>query len=495
MKIFGFELGKSVEVQTPSPVIPNDVDITVSSHYGVQSLTFVTNTKSDSHKTVVIQNRELANQPEVDYAVDEIVNEMVDSAIDVPFEITFVDNTGNEISKKVKDSITDSFRKVSVLYSKDIVKDLYKWYVDGSSAKFIRLSEDGKSIQALEEIDPWLIEKITPAKTARTEQGVTTLTKEEPYYVYSQPNMTDTDSQLRSAGQNKIKLAYDSVIFADSGKYDEYGIPSSYIRSAMKPINDMLTLENAGIIYRMTRAPEKRAFYVDTGQLPTQKAEEYVKTLMNRFKTKIDYDSKTGEIKTANRNLVAATEDYWMPRRGGSSATEIQMISETSNQLNTLVDELDYFKKKAYRALKIPTSRINDNPTFNLGSSGNITREEVKFSMYIDRLQRQYTIGLYHLLMVELMITGVMSKEEFIKIKDLIKISMINNDFFSETKKFEVLTNKVTLISSMEQYVGTYFSQQYVLKEVLGMTDEEIDSMLEEIQNPLIKKESDESNT
>jgi hypothetical protein len=216
---------------------------------------------------------------------------------------------------------------------------------------------------------------------------------------------------------------------------------------------------------------------------------------MNRFKTKIDYDSKTGEIKTANRNLVAATEDYWMPRRGGSSATEIQMISETSNQLNTLVDELDYFKKKAYRALKIPTSRINDNPTFNLGSSGNITREEVKFSMYIDRLQRQYTIGLYHLLMVELMITGVMSKEEFIKIKDLIKITMINNDFFSETKKFEVLTNKVALISSMEQYVGTYFSQQYVLKEVLGMTDEEIDSMLEEIQNPLIKKESDESNT
>ena len=492
MKIFGFEIGEKVEKQTPSPVIPNDVDISVSSHYGVQSITFATNTKSDSHKTIIIQNRELANQPEVDYAVDEIVNEMVDSDIDIPFEITFVDGKTNEISKKVKDSILDSFRRVSVLYSKDIVRDLYKWYVDGSLAKFIRLSEDGKSIQALEEIDPWLIEKITPAKTTKTEQGVTTLIKEEPHYVYSQPNTTEAKTQIRSAGQNKIKLAYDSVLFVDSGKYDTNGIPTSYIRSAMKPINDMLTLENAGIIYRMTRAPEKRAFYVDTGQLPTQKAEEYVKTLMNRFKTKIDYDSKTGEVKTVNQNLVAATEDYWMPRRGGSNATEIQMISETSNQLSTLVEELDYFRKKAYRALKIPMSRINDNPTFNLGNSGNITREEIKLSMYINRLQRQYMIGLYNLLMVDLMITGAMSKEEFIKIKDLIKITMINNDFFAETKKSEVLSNRISVLSSIEPYIGTYFSQQYVLKEILNMTEEEIQNMIEEIKNPLIKQDLDE---
>lgn len=492
MKIFGFEIGEKVEKQTPSPVIPNDVDISVSSHYGVQSITFATNTKSDSHKTIIIQNRELANQPEVDYAVDEIVNEMVDSDIDIPFEITFVDGKTNEISKKVKDSILDSFRRVSVLYSKDIVRDLYKWYVDGSLAKFIRLSEDGKSIQALEEIDPWLIEKITPAKTTKTEQGVTTLIKEEPHYVYSQPNTTEAKTQIRSAGQNKIKLAYDSVLFVDSGKYDTNGIPTSYIRSAMKPINDMLTLENAGIIYRMTRAPEKRAFYVDTGQLPTQKAEEYVKTLMNRFKTKIDYDSKTGEVKTVNQNLVAATEDYWMPRRGGSNATEIQMISETSNQLSTLVEELDYFRKKAYRALKIPMSRINDNPTFNLGNTGNITREEIKLSMYINRLQRQYMIGLYNLLMVDLMITGAMSKEEFIKIKDLIKISMINNDFFAETKKSEVLSNRISVLSSIEPYIGTYFSQQYVLKEILNMTEEEIQNMIEEIKNPLIKQDLDE---
>jgi hypothetical protein len=213
---------------------------------------------------------------------------------------------------------------------------------------------------------------------------------------------------------------------------------------------------------------------------------------MNRFKTKIDYDSKTGEVKTVNQNLVAATEDYWMPRRGGSNATEIQMISETSNQLSTLVEELDYFRKKAYRALKIPMSRINDNPTFNLGNTGNITREEIKLSMYINRLQRQYMIGLYNLLMVDLMITGAMSKEEFIKIKDLIKISMINNDFFAETKKSEVLSNRISVLSSIEPYIGTYFSQQYVLKEILNMTEEEIQNMIEEIKNPLIKQDLDE---
>lgn len=494
MKIFGFEFGEKGDKSSPSPILPVDTTVQVSNHFGVHSVAFVTNTKSDSHRSIVLQNRELARQPEVDYAVDEMVNEMVDSDLDVPFELTFIESSDvkTKLTSKVKDVITDSFRRVSKLYSKEITDDLYKWYVDGSHVKFINLSEDGKSIAGLEYIDPWLIERITPTKMTVTPGGVNLYEKEETYYIYSQPNTDTANLSNKSAGQKKVKLPFDSIIYADTGKYDANGIPISFIRSAMKPINDMLTLENAGIIYRMTRAPEKRAFYVDTGQLPTQKAEEYVKTLMNRFKTKIDYDSRTGEVKTVNQNLVAATEDYWMPRRGGSNATEIQMISETSNQLTTLIDELDYFRRKAYRALKIPMSRINDNPTFNLGQSGNITREEVKLSMFINRIQRQYLQGLYHLLMVDLYISGTMSKDEFAEIKDLVNIKMVNNDFFSETKQNEALSERLSVLSSVEPYVGTYFSQQFVLKEILRMTDAEIEKLLEDIKNPLVKPDMDD---
>lgn len=486
MKLFGFEFGKTDPKEKPvaSPVLSSDVDVEVVNQFGLMQTSMLTNDANIQHKTIVSQNRALANQPEVDFAVDEIVNEIVDFSAANPFELEFLEDF--QAGPGVKKAIEEAFDKVAELYTETLSDDLYTWIVDGSLARFIQLEKNNKGINSLKKIEPWMIQRFTPVQMkVDPESQLTTYVEEEPYYIYTQ---ADTNDINKGSGGKKVKLPFDSICYVDSGKYDANGNPVSFIRKAMKPINDMLSLENAAIIYRMTRAPEKRAFYVDTGQLPTQKAEEYVKALMSRFKTKIEYDTKTGEVKTANQNLVAATVDYWLPRRGGSASTEMSLISETSNPLNTIIEELDYFKKKAYQALKIPSNRIaGESPTFSLGLSGTIDREEIKFSQFIDRLQEMYLEGLYHILMVELTTTGKMNKEEFEGVKKHIQIKMLNNDFFATSKKLELLTTRLNVISSLNEYIGTLFSQEYVFKEVLGMTDDEIKEMIEQIQNPLVK--------
>jgi len=490
MKLFGFEFGKTKEERQesiPSPVVSSDVDVVTG--FGMMQTSILSNDKNITHKGIVEQNRNIALQPEADYAVDEIVNEMVDYSLQNPFTILFTEDEKDnpELPKKVRDAISEAFETVSTLYAEDLQENLTNWIVDGSRAWFIQLKKDGKGIHEIKPIDPWLIQRFSPVSVrVDAETQINTYVEDEPYYIYTQTEVSSSNFNKSSTGK-KIKLPFDSIVYTDSGKYDNDGIPVSYIRKAMKPINDMLSLENAAIIYRLTRAPEKRAFYVDTGQLPTQKSEEYVKALMSRFKTKLDYDVRTGEIKTANQNLIAATVDYWMPRRGGSASTEIQMISESGNPLNTLIDELNYFKKKAYQALKIPSNRVQDTPSFSMGLSGTIDREEIKFSQFIDRLKNRYLEGLYHMIMVQLLTTGKMSKDEFEAIKPKIRIDIQNNDFFAESKRLELLTTRLNVISSLNDHIGTLFSQEFVFKEVLGMNDEEIETMIKQIETPLLK--------
>jgi hypothetical protein len=484
IKVFGFEFGKEKpeDKAISSPVLDSSANVDVINQFGLMQTTLLSNDSNLLHKTLVLQNRTLAQQPEVDYAVDEVVNELADYSVQNPFKIEFIDFTAGAAAKK---AIEEAFTKVSALYAVNLQDDLVQWYVDGSLARFIQLEQDNQGIRELKKVEPWMIKQYQPVSiSVDPDTQATTYSEETPYYVYTQ---TDTGDLKGSSTGKKIKLPFDSICYVDTGKYDSNYNPISYVRKALKPINDMMSLENAAVIYRMTRAPEKRAFYVDTGQLPTQKAEEYIKTLMSRFKTKIDYDPKTGEVKTGNQNLIASTVDYWMPRRGGSASTEMSLISESGNPLNTIIDELQYFKKKAYQALKIPTNRIGgDSPSFSLGLSGTIDREEILFSQFIDRVQRQYLQGLYHLLMVELVTTGKMNKDEFDSIKSTIEVNMINNDFFAESKKLEMMTTRLNVIASLSEHIGTLFSQEYVFKEVLSMNDDEIAEMVKQIENPLI---------
>jgi hypothetical protein len=463
-----------------SPVMPDDPSVQVMSGFGMfhTGYNFGTSTSQNIEKSVLYR-REMANQPEVEFAIDEVVNEMVDFSLENPFEINFTEES--QLSDTVKDKITESFKTVSSLYSANLGDDIRSWYIDGIRAWFIQLSKDRKNIIALKPIEPWMIKKVTPTRIELVD-GVNTYIEDEPYYAYSQ------DGNLE--GSKIVKLVYDSVLYIDSGKYDSNNNAVSYLDAAIKPLNDLLSLENATIIYRLTRAPEKRAFYVDTGQLPTNKAEEYVNALMKRFKTKLDYDSKTGVVKTSNQNTISATVDYWLPRREGSTGTEINQISETSNAISNISDDINYFKRKAFRALKIPESRVGDNPTFNLGQSGTITREEVKFSQFIDRLHNIYVSPLFQLIKVDLMIKGIMSSQEFDDIADNIKIRLINNDYFAETKRIELLTEKIAVIDAISPHVGKYFTSEFVFKDILGLSDEKIEQIKANIdKEPKVQEE------
>ena len=483
-KLFGFEFGNAKKVSEPTPVPNKDSSVEVVNSFGhiqngIVGFSYQYENKQQ-HAELIKGYRELARKPEAEFAIEEIVSEMVDFDLKNPFTIEIEETP--EISKQLKEKIIANFEEMSEIYRKDLGDKIRNWYIDGSKVWFIQLTKNNTKIKELREIDPWMVRKVTPTVVIENNNGVTTFTEGEPYYVYLQEDPNNTRKKTNTSFTGKeIKLAYDSIIYIDSGKYNDQGVPLSFIGAAMKPINDLMSLENAAIIYRLTRAPEKRAFYIDTGQLPTNKAEEYVNSLMKRFKTKLEYDPNTGEVTTANRNVIAATVDYFLPRREGSTGTEVSLISETSNAITNITEEIDYFRKKAFKALKIPASRVDENPSFSLGQDGQITREEVKFSQFIQMLQDRFTDGLLKLLMVSLILDNTMTREEFEDISGFIKITMINNDFFSESKRLDVLNEKINALNNIDSYIGKFFSKSYVYKEILKFTDEEIEEMEKQI--------------
>lgn len=470
-KIFGFEFGSSKPEGLATPVRPQDAtSANVSSTYGVMEAGFKYSEQEKTNIQSKIKTREeLYKNSEVNFAVDEVINEMVDFSGFNPLEVDF----GDSVSAKQRDVIAEEVKNILPLFQDSLNLVLTNWYVRGVKTFFIQVAQDGKSIHKLVEINPWEVELKKPSSLKQNEQGIMTYTEEEPYWLLSQKN---------GSAQSKIKLPYDSVVRFDVGLGE-----GSYLDYAIKPMNDLLTLENASVIYRITRAPEKRAFYVDTGQLQPTKAEEFMKQLMSRFKSSIEYDSKTGAISTSNKNAIPATVDYWMPRREGSTGTEIDVINETSSAMSNVMDEVNYFRQKLYSALFIPKSRITDEPMYSIGQSGTISRDEVKFSQYISKLEAQWMRGIKHILRVNLGLKGLVTKDEFELIEKDINLSFLSNDFFAESKRIDIITSRVSLLEQIDPYIGTYFSKDWVQKEVLKMSDVEI-----ELEDEQMSKEKSE---
>ena len=426
--------------------------------------------------------RNMAFQPEVDEAINDIV---VDSVVGDEREDTVkVDLQRTSWSKSVQKKVADEFSNVlDILEFRSKGFEIFKsWYIDGRIFyQKVPHSNKNKGLLTVKRLDSLSIKKVKEVtKETDKKTGVNYITDVKEYYVYTkQSNYHPAYTSSNANVTTNIKIPMENIAYAHSGLFDsDKGQVLSHLHKAMKTLNQLLMLEDSVVIYRISRAPERRVFYIDVGNLPRTKAEQYLQDIMRRFRNKLVYDSSTGEVKD-DRKFTTMTEDYWLPRREGKSGTEISTLPGGQNLGE--MEDVEYFKKKLYKALNIPTSRLEQETAFNMGRSGEITRDEVKFAKFIDRLRRRFSDIFYDLLSTQLVMKGVMSREEWEENKDRIEFVYSNNSYFSELKTMELLRERFNLATEAESYVGEYLSRRWMYNNVFKFSDAEIAAMKKEI--------------
>ena len=311
-------------------------------------------------------------------------------------------------------------------------------------------------------------------KGTKSGSSVDIVKKIEEYYIYNDKGLV-----VQSGTSQGIKISADSITYCPSGLVDQNkGHVLSYLHKAIKPVNQLRMIEDALVIYRISRAPERRIFYIDVGNLPKIKAEQYLKDVMNRYRNKLVYDASTGEIRD-DRNHMSMLEDFWLPRREGGRGTEITTLPGGSNLGE--IDDITYFQRKLYRSLNVPVSRMEAENNFSLGRSTEITRDELKFTKFVQRLRKKFTPLFTDILKTQLVLKGVITLEDWDNMKEHIQYDFLQDGHFAELKRAALLENQISSLSSIENYIGTFYSKKWVQKNVLNMTDAEIDEMQREI--------------
>ena len=425
--------------------------------------------------------RDIAQQPECDSAIEDIANEAIVS--DERGQSVSISLDRLDLSPNIKSKIRDEFDEVLRLLDFNAKgHDIFRrWYVDGRIYyhKVIDKKSPRKGIQELRYIDPRKIKKVREQRKEKDQAtGLDIVKKIEDFYLYN-----DKGLDQNSGTTSGVKITADSISYCPSGLVDMHkGTVLSYLNKAIKPVNQLRMIEDALVIYRISRAPERRIFYIDVGNLPKVKAEAYLKDVMNRYRNKLVYDARTGEIRD-DRNHMSMLEDFWLPRREGGRGTEITTLPGGSNLGE--IDDIKYFQTKLYRSLNVPISRLEAENSFSIGRSDNITRDELKFTKFVQKLRKKFTILFQDMLKTQLVLKGVIAVEEWDNIKEHLQFDFLQDGHFTELKNAELLQNRLDMLGQIESYVGTYFSKEYVKKNILRMTDEEI----EEIDNQ-IKDES-----
>ena len=418
--------------------------------------------------------REMSIHPECDRAVDDVVNEAIagerdDSPVDV-------DLANLEVSAGIRRKIRDEFHNVLRLldFDKKAYDIFRRWYIDGKLYyhKVIDTKNPRRGITELRYIDPRKIRKVIEFEAKKDRQFVDPRTMESltaprsaEYYVYNQKG-------LRGLETTGIKIASDAIAFCHSGLKDmNKNVIMSHLHKAIKALNQLRMIEDSLVIYRLSRAPERRIFYIDVGNLPKQKAEQYLREVMSRYRNKLVYNADTGEIRD-DRKFMSMLEDFWLPRREGGRGTEITTLPGGQN-LGELED-VKYFQKKLYRALNVPESRLESDSTFNLGRAAEITRDEVKFQKFVTRLRKKFSELFHDLLKTQLVLKGIISIEEWDYISEHIQYDFIADNYFSELKDQEILNERMNLVTTMDPFAGRYFSLDYIRRKVLRQSDAEI---------------------
>jgi hypothetical protein len=489
INLFGFRIGavedaaKKAE-QIPSFVPPTRDDGAVEIAPGGAYGTFVDlegTAKSEAELTT--RYREMSGQAEVDAAIDDIVNEAI--VVDFrasPVEIDLEEIDKSKMPDRIKKLVEKEFEEILLLLDfRSMCYEIFKrWYIDGRLYYHIMIDKTNPrlGIQELRYIDPRRIRKIRePVKRQSPgliNQKNPTVPAYEEYYLYNPGGLAG------AAYTQGIKIARDSICYVNSGLLDNRNrMTLSYLHKAIKPLNQLRMLEDAVVIYRLSRAPERRIFYIDVGNLPKIKAEQYMRDMMIRHKNRLVYDASTGEVRD-DRKFMTMLEDFWLPRREGQRGTEITTLPGGQN-LGQMEDVL-YFKQKLYQALHVPPSRLQSDNTFNIGRASEITRDELKFAKFVQRLRHRFSHIFNNLLEIHLALKGVMTREEWNDVKNKIQYNFLSDNHFEELKNADVLTSRLTLLNQVDPYLGKYFSKHWVQKTVLRMTEEETEEMDKEIQ-------------
>ena len=433
-------------------------------------------------------------QPEVVAAVDDIVNE----AVNITFNEKPVECVTDDLplSDGIKKKVREEFDTIlQMLDFSNIGYDIFsKWYVDGRLNYHVLIDETApkKGIQELRYIDPRKIRKIREYEKERVgstgNPGFVKRIKNE-YYIYNEKGFNTTQNTGVTGGPTTsgLKIAKDSIVHTNSGLMNENNsLVLSHLHKAYKPLNQLRMMEDAVTIYRISRAPERRVFYIDVGNLPKMKAEQYLRDMMTKHKNRVVYDAASGEIRDDRRHM-SMTDDFWLPRREGGRGTEITTLPGGQN-LGEMEDVL-YFQKRLYKALNVPVSRLESDSGFSLGRASEISRDEVKFSKFIRRLRARFSILFDKVLEKQLILKGVIAPEEWNEIKQNIRYDFQIDNHFDELKTAEILQNRLQILRDIDEYTGKYYSEDWVRQNVLMMNEDEIEKMKDQIAD---EQESDE---
>ena len=498
-KLFGFSIESSDDKSKGivSPVPPNNedgVDYYIQSGFYGQYVDIegVYKTESD----LIKRYREMSLHPECDSAIEDVVNEAIVSDLyDSPVEIEL---SNLNASDKLKEKIRDEFRYIKEMmdFDKKCHEIFRNWYVDGRVyyLKVIDINQPNEGIQELRYIDPMKIKHIRQEKkkdqnnilSLKTDNQTYEYPEIEEYFVYT-PTPNFQSGVMLGGGKQRgsIKIAKDSIAYCTSGLVDRNkGTILSWLHKAIKGLNQLRMIEDSVVIYRLSRAPERRIFYIDVGNLPKVKAEQYLKDVMNRYRNKLVYDADTGEVRD-DRKFMSMMEDFWLPRREGGRGTEITTLPGGQN-LGELKD-IEYFQRKLYRALGVPESRITQDGGFNLGRSSEILRDELKFAKFVGRLRKRFANIFNDLLRTQLILKNIITPEDWKRMEDHIQYDFLYDNQFAELKDAELMTNRVTLLTQVEPYIGKYFSTEYVRKRILRQTDGDIVEIDKQIDDEIEK--------
>lgn len=480
--IFGFKFRKdrdleNIKIKTPI-IEESNGGITVDSnnYYYQKTQDLDPLTKITNEIELINRYRNMDKNPDVSNAIDDICDEAIVNEGDV-VNINLDQINTDIINEDVKDKIIEEFNNVlSIMnFNKNAYNYFRRWYIDGKLFLHILVDEENphQGIKQFKYIDPRQIVKIQEYSEYPDDKTGTILVKDEQeYFLYNREG-------INAGALDGDVISVDSIAYAYSGIYSPEGIVLSNLHRSIKPLNQLQLVEDSSVVYRLTRAPERRVFYVDCARLNTKQSEQHVQNLMNHHKNELNYNTETGEISN-DRNFLAMTEDYWLPRQNGKQ-TEIETLPGGAN-LDQIEDIL-YFKKKFLQSLKVPVSRLEDTNSIGLGRTSEINRDELKFGKFVRRLLVQFSDILKTSLRAQLLIKNIVTVEEWNKIENDITFNFNKDSYFTELKDMEILNEKISALGNIEDYIGKYFSKKYAQKNILKMSDDEIQQMQDEINS------------
>ena len=483
--LFGFTIARQQQnddqavQQSFTPPTNDDGALTITSaaYYG----TYVDLDGTAKNEIELIgRYREMAMQPEIESAIDDIINEAICQDDDGRNIKMVLDDLN--VSDKIKKTLQTEFNTIlRLLNYNNLAHDIFRrYYVDGRMYYHAIIDRENpvQGLKELRYIDPRKLRKVREIKKKKDERtGVEVMNVINEYYIFNDKVVSGSSSNFGPVG---VRITTDSIISVVSGLMDSRrSIVLSYLHKAIKPLNQLRMIEDATVIYRISRAPERRIFYIDVGNLPKLKAEQYLRDIMVKYKNKLVYDANTGEVRD-DRKFLSMMEDFWLPRREGGKGTEISTLPGGQN-LGELED-VKYFEKKLYKALNVPVSRLNpENTGFTLGRTSEITRDELKFAKFVDRLRNKFADMFDQALRVQCVLKGICTAEEWDEFKEHIYYDFIKDNNFTELKDAELMKERLSLLGAVDPYTGRYYSQAWIQRNVLRMNDDDIKKMQEEI--------------